>query len=89
MTKAQVLQTMGTNVYKTSNGTINNPYKTEILKEGENIYEVVFYYTDYKKSDNLITDDELTPIVFSDGVLIGYGWMFVDDNITKVKLDIR
>jgi len=71
---------------------INNPYRTETLKgiDGQ-IYEVLFYYTDIKKADEAITDDELTPILIKDGKLVGWGWSFLNQNVTKYhyKLDIR
>jgi len=71
---------------------INNPYRSETLKgkDGKN-YAVLFYYTDVKNKDNAITDDELTPIVLLDGKLVGWGWSFLNDNVSKynTQVDVR
>lgn len=69
---------------------INNPYKNEILRDKDNkVFEVIYYVTDVKKSDNAISDDELTPLVFDNGKLIGWGWGFLQDNIQKYELRMR
>ena len=58
--------------------TLKNPYREETLKNGEKTYEVAYYFTSIKKQDGMITDDELTPLVFENSRLIGQGWMFLD-----------
>jgi hypothetical protein len=55
---------------------VPNPYRSEIKKVGNKNYEILFYYTDIRKQDGAITDDELTPLVLEDGKLIGWGWFF-------------
>lgn len=99
MSKAEVLQIMGTKtmVLETHTVTfgpevkrINNPYRVEAIKgEDGETYELLFYYTDRKKADGVITDDELTPLVIKDDKLIGWGWTFVNDDIKKYQIDIR
>lgn len=49
------------------------PYRSEILQGKNKTFEVVYYVTDVKKDDNAIIDDELTPFVFDNGKLIGWG----------------
>lgn len=100
MSKSEVLEIMGTKtmILKTFNDIelrhdiqrINNPYRVEAIKskDGET-YEILFYYTDMKKRDGVITDDELTPLVIKNDKLIGWGWTFVNDNIRKYQIDIR
>jgi len=93
MPKSEVLQVMGAETITVDTGNqINNPYRVETLKgkDGQ-VYEVLFYYTDVKKIDYAITDDELTPIVIENGKVIGWGWGFLNDNVTKYKyqIDIR
>ena len=39
--------------------------------------------------DGSITDDELTPVVYLDGKVVGYGWSYLKDNIKKYQFDIR
>ena len=45
--------------------------------------------TDVKRVDGAITDDELTPLVFDDGKLIGWGSSFLEVNIQKYEIRIR
>ena len=56
---------------------LTNPYREEILKTGNKTYEVAYYFTSIKKQDGIITDDELTPLVFENNRLIGHGWEFL------------
>jgi hypothetical protein len=98
MTKAEVLEVMGTRTMvlrstadiETEVFRINNPYRVESAKDtlGQT-YEILFYYTDLKKTDGIITDDELTPLVIKDGQLIGWGWTFLGDTIKRYQIDIR
>jgi len=89
MDKAQALKVMGN--AKAAGGagepTINSPYKSEILQGREKTFEVVYYYTDIKNPlySTVVTvhDRELTPLVFDDGILIGWGWQFLDQNMKK------
>lgn len=99
MTKDEVLKVMGTKSFSTySQGdvfgipsylTITNPYRSEILQGKEKTLEVVYYVTDVKKDDNAISDDELTPFVFDNGKLIGWGWSFLNDNTQKYEIRTR
>jgi len=92
MTKEQVLEIMGTGTIHTLSpgGAINNPYKSEVLygKNGKTL-EVLYYYTDIQRADGAITDDELTPLVFDDDILIGWGRGFLQENIKKYEIRIR
>jgi len=95
MTKEEVLKVMGTKtlrgggIYGT--GKISNPYRTETLLsgDGKTTLEVLFYYTDKKKADGAITDDELTPLVLKEGKLIGWGWSFIDQAKQIYEIRIR
>ena len=67
--------------------TITNPYRSEILKgKNDKLFEVIYYVTDVKNDDNAITDDELTPLIFDNGKLIGWGWSFLEDNIKPLGI---
>jgi len=93
MTKKQALKIMGT---KSGGGkygepTVNSPYKSEILQGQEKTFEVIYYYTDIKSAfysahEVTITDDELTPLVFENGRLIGWGNSFLESNINKYQI---
>lgn len=89
MSKSDVLNIMGVGNFNTSLGTINNPFRLETFEKGGKNYEVIFYYTDEKKSDLMIQDDELTPIVFFEGKVVGYGWLYIKDTIERYQIDVR
>ncbi len=69
--------------------TVNNPYRSETLQGKDKVLEVLYYYTDVKRQDNAITDDELTPVVFDNGKVIGWGWGFLEDNKNKYEIRVR
>ena len=62
--------------------TVNNPSRSQKITKGNNTYEVDYYLTYIRKADGVISDDELTPLVFQDNKLIGEGWEFFN---TKIK----
>jgi hypothetical protein len=47
-----------------------------------------FYCIDQQEFDGAITDDELTPLVIEDGVLAGWGWNFLDQNLEKYRIEL-
>ncbi|MDD5327818.1 MAG: DUF3192 domain-containing protein [Phycisphaerae bacterium] len=89
MSKEQAMAVMGR---KSGGGrfgepTVNSPYKSETLQSGEKTLDVLYYYTDiesaiYSANPSIITEDELTPLVFDNGRLIGWGTKFLK-NIRK------
>ena len=94
MSKSDVLSIMGADEKKLWGGIgysqrISNPYRSEILESNAGPMELLYYYTDLKKQDGAITDDELTPLLFKDGKLIGWGWSFLDDSVEKYEIRIR
>ena len=95
MTKEQATAIMG---HKSGGGrfgepTVNSPYKSEILPGKDKTFEVLYYYTDvestvYTANPATVTDDELTPLIFDNGKLIGWGTDFLED-IKKYKIGDR
>lgn len=69
--------------------TITNPYRSEVLQGKDKTLEVIYYVTDDKNNDGAISDDELTPLVFDNGKLIGWGWSFLQDNVQKYEIRLR
>ena len=96
MSKEQVFEIMGEEAGKEhigpllasyGNVSVTNPYKKEILQGKNETYEVYYYFT--SKARYNITDKELTPLVFGEGKLMGWGWRFIETNIQKYELRIR
>lgn len=104
MSKEEALRVMGTTSFSAGTGLfairaadektvpstiINNPYRVEILQGKDKIFEVLYYVTDDKMGNNIVTDDGLTPLVFDNGKLIGWGRSFLQDNAQKYEIRIR
>ncbi|MHB8535934.1 MAG: DUF3192 domain-containing protein [Sulfuricaulis sp.] len=79
MSQATAVELMGQEPAKGLFYWIENPYRSESLTgpDGKS-YQVLYYYTDLKQRDDKVTDDELTPLVFEGGKLIGWGYPFLD-----------
>ena len=113
MTKAEVLEIMGTDSVQTykkpalpsNKGSkkisdemralyrserITNPFRTETSHTADGVsVEILLYYTDTLNVDGAITDDELTPLVIEGGVLAGWGWVFLDQNVERYRIELR
>lgn len=98
MTKEEVLKIMGVKTEKAGfwdwYTKIKNPYKSEILRGKDKTLEVVYYFTTIEEKrlageKPVITDTKLTPLIFDNGVLIGWDWGFLYSNIEKYELDFR
>ena len=69
---------------------LNNPYRTETSHAADGTFvEILLYYTDRQAADGAITNDELTPLVIEGGVLAGWGWSFLDQNVQKYRIELR
>ena len=66
--------------------TLANPYRVETLTARNKSFEVQYYFAGVKESDDVVTDEELTPYVFEQNKLIGYGWPFFKKFKEKNKL---
>jgi hypothetical protein len=51
--------------------TVPNPYKSEAGKDGSFIE---YYIESIRQPDGVVSDDELMPLIFKDGKLVGLGW---------------
>jgi hypothetical protein len=88
MSRAQVLGIMGTDTVQAGAVQgISNPWRTESFQgRSGKLYEVMYYYTAVRIRDDVVGEDELTPIVLTNGKLVGWGRTF----FTRVKkLEIR
>ncbi|NQU99521.1 MAG: DUF3192 domain-containing protein [Parcubacteria group bacterium] len=93
MSKQQVFDVMGAEVFSdeffVSNSAkliIDNLDQSENVQMEDETFEVIYYVTDIKEDDGLISSDELTPIVFNKNRLIGWGNIFLENNIQKYEL---
>ena len=59
--------------YQTVLNKLNTPNFTELLKQGDDVYQVLFYATHSIHSAGKMTKDECTPLVFKNDKLIGVG----------------
>ena len=94
MTPDEVSDVMGEAMYPE---TITNPYRTEAarLKDGK-VVTIWFYYTEYhpkyvgrKLVYGAISNEMLTPLVFVDGKLTGWGRRFFEEEIKRLEIRIR
>ena len=60
-----------------------------MYRTDDSVFELLLYYTDIKKADGAITDDELTPIVLKDGRVDGWGWSYWNNVIQKYEIRVR
>lgn len=58
---------------------LRNPYQIEMVEAGDGQHLVVYYVTSVNNSDGQITNDELTPVVFTDNVMVGKGWDYLNE----------
>jgi len=83
MTRQDVLQAMLEEVQLLQmSGQVTNPYATRYLQniDGESL-EVMYYYTGMKKGDDLVTEEELVPVILKDNAVIGWGWESLEDMV--------
>lgn len=59
--------------YQSVLNRLSTPNFTELLKQGDDVYQVLFYATNSIHSDSKTTKDECTPLVFKNDKLIGVG----------------
>ena len=91
MNKNQIYEIMGHGtVPMYGDADIPHPYRTEVMKQDDGTTaEVLFYYTDKKKADGVITNDELTPLVLQNNQLVGWGWLYMEQNIQEYRIYLR
>ena len=56
---------------------VKSPYREEEFKKQDRTYKIFYYFTQIKKADGIVADDELTPVVVNDGKVVGIGANFV------------
>ncbi len=69
--------------------TIKNPYRQEVYQAPNIVFEVLYYFTHIRQSDDEVTDDELTPFIFHEDKLVGQGWYVLNKTIARYRLEKR
>lgn len=69
--------------------TLNNPYRSEIIKGKGKVFEVIYYHTDVEQADRILTKKELTPLIFQDNLLIGWGWVFLKSIAEQFEITLE
>lgn len=87
ISKKFVLKVMGRDPIRAYRGDVKvaykNPYRSEILIGKRRAFELLYYITDVKDDNGFINNDELTPLVFENGKIIGWGWDFLRKNVDR------
>jgi hypothetical protein len=81
MTRQEVVQAMLDEVQLLQmSGQVTNPYATRFVKnpDGESL-EVMYYYMGMKKGDDLVTEEELLPVILQDNAVVGWGWKALEE----------
>ena len=74
MTEQQAREVMVEETWNAGSSEISNPHRTESFPaRGGKRADVLFYYTETYKSDGFVTEEELSPVYFVDGLLVGWG----------------
>jgi hypothetical protein len=92
MTREKVTTLMGEGTYRIrghSPEIVTDPYRVESYPASGSVFVIIFYYTDIKKRDGAITDDELTPLVLKDDRLVGWGWSYWESTATQFNIKVR
>ncbi|MBF0478291.1 MAG: hypothetical protein HQL26_02300 [Candidatus Omnitrophica bacterium] len=63
-----------TGIYEPINMAI--PLKSEDFKRAQEKYRADFYYVEVRLPDGIISDEEITPVVFKNDLVVGIGWDF-------------
>ncbi|MEJ2548575.1 MAG: DUF3192 domain-containing protein [Gemmatimonadota bacterium] len=94
-TREQVLEEMGTEPQEYNKGVfghsgiVPNPYDQEVHELGGDKVEIFYYATHIENTDGLITNDELTPLVLVDDILVGWGWTYLDAFVEQNDLTLN
>jgi hypothetical protein len=92
MSKQKVLSIIGTKTELDARGfRYTNPYRIDSVKnENGDLLEIMFIQTEEKNGCLIaVSEDELTPLVFKNSELIGWGWSFLNQNTYKTEFRIR
>jgi hypothetical protein len=63
--------------------TMPNPYRSQKITKGADVFVVDYYVTGIDKADGAVTNDEVTPLIFEADKLVGKGWDYLNQRIKR------
>ena len=73
MTREEVVVLMGDCGIRIRGTTYSNPYRSAVLKKGEDSYEVLYYLIQRHQKFTAVRDTNAVPVVLKDGRVVGWG----------------
>jgi hypothetical protein len=96
MTPEQVIAHIGPSTFKGEGldaimgiAAIPNPFKTEMYPAGDDTFRLLYFFSQLTVSDGKVTDEELMPVVFKNGMLDGWGWSYWEGVAAQYSIRIR
>ena len=84
MTPEQVIEHIG----PSSNFRVPNPVSSEMYPAGDDIFRVLFFYGGTGLVASIL-DSDLTPVVFKNESLDGWGWLYWESTAKQYNIRIR
>ena len=87
MSPAEMLAVMGD--APTNLAGASNPMGKEMFRSKGRMIEIYYFYSIKRRADGVVSDDELTPVIFVDGKLEGVGDAYFNEAEIKYDIEIR
>jgi chorismate mutase len=83
MTRMEVVQAMLDETRRLQmSGQASNPYASRYINNlRDEPLEVMYYYLRMKKPDDLVSEEELVPIILKDDIVVGWGWETLEEMV--------
>jgi hypothetical protein len=84
MTPEQVIEHIG----PSGNSRVPNPVRSEMYPAGDDIFRAFFFYSGTGLVASIL-DRDLTPVVFKNESLDGWGWLYWESTAKQFNIRIR
>jgi hypothetical protein len=84
MTPEQVIEHIGLS----NNFRVPNPVRSEMYPAGDDIFRAFFFYSGTGLVASIL-DSDLTPVVFKNESLDGWGWLYWESTAKQYNIRIR
>lgn len=64
--------------FRSAYTVVPNPYKTEELMHDGSSFTVDYYVTGFLDTQKDVSDDLLTPLLYWNEILVGWGWEYLE-----------